>query len=313
MRVAAVVVTYNRSALLLECLAALDRQSRPVDRVILVDNGDADKTRSVFASAAAAIVKRLTYIALSHNAGGAGGFQVGIERAYRDGYDWLWLMDDDVVPETTALAELLEAHGRAPETRKPVLLASRVVWTDGKALPANDPKPKWQWTRRNQGRGMDAGVSPIRSSTFVSVLIDRHAVARHGYPIPDYFFLVDDIEYTSRILKSELGLLVSRSVVCHKTSPALARLAGPPERFYFLARNYLWMLLYSRAFTWLEKSLRWVVYLGLLGRYLASMHFRRDALVWTAKGVLAALARRPQSPLSAAPTESPSRIESAIP
>jgi rhamnopyranosyl-N-acetylglucosaminyl-diphospho-decaprenol beta-1,3/1,4-galactofuranosyltransferase len=311
-RVAAVVVTYNRSALLLECLAALDRQSRPVDRVILVDNGDAETTRSVLATAAAPIVKRLTYIALSPNAGGAGGFQVGIERAYRDGYDWLWLMDDDVVPETTALSELLEALGRAPEAGKPVLLASRVVWTDGKSLPANDPKPKWQWTRRKQG-GMDAGISPIRSSTFVSVLIDRQAVARHGYPIPDYFLMVDDIEYTARILKAELGLLVRRSVVCHKVSPELARLAGPPQRFYFLARNYLWMLLYSRAFTWLEKPLRWFVYLGLLGRYVASQYFRRDAVVWTAKGVLAALARRPQSTLSAAPTESPSRIESAIP
>ena len=35
--VAAVVVTYNRSRLLLECLAALLRQSRPVDKIILID------------------------------------------------------------------------------------------------------------------------------------------------------------------------------------------------------------------------------------------------------------------------------------
>ena len=42
--VAAVVVTFNRSRLLLECLQALLTQTRPIDRIILVDNASTDGT-----------------------------------------------------------------------------------------------------------------------------------------------------------------------------------------------------------------------------------------------------------------------------
>ena len=44
-RVTAVVVTYNRKELLVECLEALARQTHPLDRVILVDNASTDDTR----------------------------------------------------------------------------------------------------------------------------------------------------------------------------------------------------------------------------------------------------------------------------
>jgi len=42
--VIAVVVTHNRKKLLAECLSALARQSRPPDRVVVVDNASTDGT-----------------------------------------------------------------------------------------------------------------------------------------------------------------------------------------------------------------------------------------------------------------------------
>jgi len=37
----------------------------------------------------------------------AGGFHEGVKRAYDEGYDWLWLMDDDVEPVPDALSTML--------------------------------------------------------------------------------------------------------------------------------------------------------------------------------------------------------------
>ena len=49
-RVCAVVVTYNRSALLREALVALGAQTRPVDRILVVDNASTDGTREIVAA-----------------------------------------------------------------------------------------------------------------------------------------------------------------------------------------------------------------------------------------------------------------------
>lgn len=42
--VCAVVVTYNRKGLLIECLEALRRQTRPLQAIYLIDNASTDGT-----------------------------------------------------------------------------------------------------------------------------------------------------------------------------------------------------------------------------------------------------------------------------
>jgi len=42
--VCAVVVTYNRKNLLMECLEALQRQTRPIQGIYLIDNASSDGT-----------------------------------------------------------------------------------------------------------------------------------------------------------------------------------------------------------------------------------------------------------------------------
>ena len=44
LRVAAVVVTYNRKELLMECLEALLRQTRPLQAIYIIDNASTDGT-----------------------------------------------------------------------------------------------------------------------------------------------------------------------------------------------------------------------------------------------------------------------------
>jgi GT2 family glycosyltransferase len=47
---------------------------------------------------------------LDTNIGGAGGFSTGIK--YTDeklNYDWVWVMDDDVIPQEDSLQELINA------------------------------------------------------------------------------------------------------------------------------------------------------------------------------------------------------------
>ena len=48
------------------------------------------------------------YVRMHENTGGSGGFYEGIKRAFEQGYDWLWLMDNDSEPQKDALKKLGE-------------------------------------------------------------------------------------------------------------------------------------------------------------------------------------------------------------
>ena len=212
MRVAAVVVTYNRADLLEKTLAGLEAQDRPVDRIIVVDNASTDRTPQMLAEREAAVPTTVTR--LKKNTGGAGGFAHGIQAAFGAGYDAYWIMDDDTVPRPGALAELLtgvdsfaKRHGHVPS-----FACSMVLWTDGELCEMNTPDTTWDWPR-DMAHGK--GYQLVKSCSFVSCLITADAVRECGLPYREYFIWYDDAEYTMRLSKFRPGIFVADSKVDH--------------------------------------------------------------------------------------------------
>jgi GT2 family glycosyltransferase len=236
-RVIAVVVTYNRLAMLREALAALAAQSRPPDAVIVVDNASTDGTAAAVRSQHPAV--RLAEVPC--NTGGAGGFAYGLALALADDADLIWLMDDDTVPEPHALRALLAARSSYPAGH-PALIASRVLWMDGRPHPMNTPRAKPFATKAERLAAAQAQCLPIRSASFVSILADAGVCRQRGLPQADYFLWNDDFEYTTRLLRGNTGLLCPASVVVHKTKTFGSTDVNPGPRFFFEVRNKVWML-----------------------------------------------------------------------
>lgn len=206
-RVAAVVVTYNRRALLLECLDCLRRQTATGLDIIVVDNASTDGTGAALAPLRAK--GRLTYINTGANLGGAGGFQLGVRRAVEAGYDYAWIMDDDSMPAPTALEALLSA---AREIGEFGWLSGRTFWTDGSLCRMN--------IQRDLRMGNLADFSqkrvPSGAATFVSLLIPSSVVRKVGLPIKEFFIWADDLEYTRRISRQYPCYVIPDSVTVHK-------------------------------------------------------------------------------------------------
>ena len=121
--VCAVVVTYNRRNLLIECLSALLKQTFPLQGIYLIDNASTDGTPELLLEKGYIyelpppnlkdpwekefIIQnhtdsgsiKLHYVRMPKNTGSSGGFYEGVKRGYERGYDWLWLMDDDSEPK----------------------------------------------------------------------------------------------------------------------------------------------------------------------------------------------------------------------
>jgi rhamnopyranosyl-N-acetylglucosaminyl-diphospho-decaprenol beta-1,3/1,4-galactofuranosyltransferase len=236
-RVVAVIVTYNRRELLLESLVAVQAQHRPPDAVIVVDNASADGT----AAAVRARFPAVRLAELGENYGGAGGFAYGMAQAIGEGADLIWAMDDDTIPEPGALAALIAAREEYPG-RAPTIVASTVVWTDGRPHPMNTPRRRPLATAAERTAAAVCGCIPIRSASFVSVLVDAGECQRRGLPRADFFLWNDDFEFTARLLRGNVGLLCPASVVVHKTRAFGGTTVEPGERFFYEVRNKIWTL-----------------------------------------------------------------------
>jgi GT2 family glycosyltransferase len=247
-RIVAVVVAYEREELLAEALQALVASDPPLAAVVVVDNASIDGTARVARDAGPLI----DLVTLTRNTGGAGGFAAGIAWALEHhDPEWLWLMDDDTIPTPSAAAELV----RAATSTRAVVAGSRVMWTDGSDHPMNTPRRKPFARSDERASAERAGGFPIRSTSFVSMLVRADAARAAGLPLADYFIWNDDFEYSTRLLRSGRGIFVPGSIVVHKTRVLGSTDVDPGPRFYYEVRNKIWMLRFSRGLRVIEKAL----------------------------------------------------------
>lgn len=198
MKIAAVVVTYNRIKLLTECIDAILAQTRSVDTLIVIDNASTDGTKELFSHGSVYDIPVVDYQRMDSNLGGAGGFYEGIKYAYSTDADWVWIMDDDTIPTKTALQELCNAL--AAIDGKTSFLASSVFGIHEEPMnvpgldgrPCDNGYPDWY-------RYLGKGIVKIDCATFVSLLINKYAISKVGFPYQKFFIWGDDSEYTLRM------------------------------------------------------------------------------------------------------------------
>lgn len=254
--VAAVVVTFNRSRLLLECLEALLGQTRRIDKIIIVDNASSDDTQAVLASHGYLAHPDINYVRLPHNTGGAGGFHEGVKRGYEAGFDWLWLMDDDAEPLADALAEMQQLF----DTPSIAGVANLTVSAQGEPQLDHRGWINLRGLTQRAHRPIDASALPERMeisyASFVGLAVPRTAVEQIGFPKREFFIHCDDVEYCLRL--STLGpiLLARRSIILHKDA---ANAAAPKTVVWGRASaripiNRLWLTYYGfRNLIWLRR------------------------------------------------------------
>ena len=235
-------MTYNRPRLLKECVKALLTQEKYACDVIIVDN-DSDEETWHTVDSLIADSDRIIYHRLARNIGGAGGFAYGIEKAFQQGYDPFWLMDDDVIQRPDALDTLMYAHIALGGPDGYGFLSGRTVWTDGKLCLMNRQRCGFntyvseESLKRSEFIGID-------QATFVSLLLPRETVVKVGLPYKEYFIWGDDIEYTRRIaVRNKLRAYLVRDSVCvHKMKDNTgSSIADDNEeridRYYYAYRN----------------------------------------------------------------------------
>ena len=196
-KVVAVVVTRARPELLAKSLAVVAGQSRPIDHLVVVDNGPDDAVRRLID----AVDVPSTYLASQRNLGGAGGFALGMLHALSLGADWLWLADDDGRPDgPEVLRTLLDcARAHSLEAVSPVVCS--IDDPDVLAFPVRQGTT---WHRRRSALG-GADLLPGYASLFNGALFSAACVDAVGVPDHRLFFRGDEVDVHRRLVRSGLA------------------------------------------------------------------------------------------------------------
>lgn len=179
-KVAIVVVTYNRLQLLKECIDGLRNQTYKNADIIIVNNGSTDGTREWLAAQSDLIV------ITQENLGGAGGFYAGMKYMYEHAYEALCLMDDDGLPDFHQLEYLIKYSQKYHADVANALVINRKDHSQ---------------TVHGQNLYVFEGKEfiPEKSFLFNGTLIYRHVIEKIGFIKKEMFIWGDEVEYKARI------------------------------------------------------------------------------------------------------------------
>ena len=200
MKIIAVVVTYNRLALLKRNVSCL-RRNKPVDTIIVVNNGSTDGTGEWLSGQQGIVVIS------QENVGGSGGFYTGMQAACRAGADWIWCMDDDVFPREDCMERMLP-YTANPETgilapRR--LMEGRVFTNDFLSFNLTNPFASMYHGRLAKMQ-VDAPVE-ISGTAFEGLFVRREVVDKIGFPNRELFIFCDDTDYCLRTVSAGYKIL----------------------------------------------------------------------------------------------------------
>lgn len=308
MRILAHIHTLNDEDVIDACLAAVLAQTRPVDGVLIVDNGSTDTTLERAFPAAVRVLRH------EANLGTNGAVRSGMRFALEEGFDWIWLFDADSAPHKDALERLLAFHeSLSPDERLRVQhLAS---------LPVDISHGHAYHGLRLTPRGF-RHVQPARpdepyactGTVWSGSLYRVEAIREVGLPSPDWVLDWGEVVYgydgERRGLRS---WVVPASIVDHNIDGVptswihesvrlgLLRfnvMRFPPPRLYYIVRNDLYFWLHAYGERGWRQTLRLLPAWGWMPRHLLKLLLLRrwrelDALLRGARdGVLGRIERR---------------------
>lgn len=211
--VAIVVVTYNRADMLRGLLDGLTKLDQPADAVIVVNNASTDHTAQVLAEA---ITPNLQIIDSPENLGGAGGFHLGTKAAVEQGWDRLYLIDDDVVPAHDCLEVLLaqdeDCLFSVREDRNGDLIELAALKFDLRNPLAIKPKTASVMDTYPTRDALPERV-PVENVAFEGFMIRRTVLEEIGLPDPSYFIFYDDVDLAIRARRSGRTIWAVRDAV----------------------------------------------------------------------------------------------------
>lgn len=262
-----VIVTYNRLALLKECVLACFNQIVPFKTIIIIDNNSTDGTKEYLET----IKQKVIVKQLNENIGGAGGFYIGTKIAEKYDIDYLLYIDDDAIIDRHFNKAILSEINKKPDN---IVAFSGTVKTKG-AIQLNHRRyTDTHFNQKNSEESdYDLSFFDYDLSTFCGLFIPTKMIKKIGLPNKDFFIWLDDTEYSLRLNRYGKIRNVNAAWLDHRTK--LSSDMGFSWKTYYGFRNQIYILKHYYSKRVLKKYIRKVKLIGISRRIL-SIFFKHN-------------------------------------
>jgi rhamnopyranosyl-N-acetylglucosaminyl-diphospho-decaprenol beta-1,3/1,4-galactofuranosyltransferase len=232
-KVAAVLVTFNRLEFLKEIILALKNQTHPPDEIIVVNNSSTDGTSHWLES------QSDLRVITQGNLGSSGGQYTAYKSAYEKGYDWIWGMDDDVVPRKNCLEILLD-NAKVGNIYNPLRFMpnGKVFLNDTLEINLTNPFKSY-WKRLLSESDLNQKMIAADGTTFEGPFVHRSVIEKIGLPDKDFFIYGDDTEFMIRAKKAGVEIFINTDAEMDRKLEAPDPLKHFDWKLYYIVRNQM--------------------------------------------------------------------------
>jgi rhamnosyltransferase len=263
----ALIVTHHPAH---EFFAGLPILLAQFDRVLIVDNASAEETRLMLRQAAAQFeAQHLTILFNFENRGIASALNQGFRWALDQGYEHLFVLDQDSRPASNMTRELLQVYEAHPRRERIAIIAPRIV---DELTGETAPVVRWHGfqLRKDVPR---ADVLENVALVITSGSLNNLSIYKKLGPFRDDFFIdYVDTEYCLRARANGFEIvLASQAVLYHRLGDqrmkhisklTLRPTFHSPRRWYYMHRNRIRM-----AGMYFLRFPNWVIYDLFVGIY----------------------------------------------
>lgn len=235
-----IVLNWNGKDDTIECVESLKKIDYPERKIVIVDNGSTDDSVEILPKKY--FQDDIGFIAVKKNLGFAGGNNIGIEYALKNGADYILLLNNDTTVEPDFLSKLVEAGEKEEKAGflgpKIMFFSDKgIIWSAGGKILNNFTRGELiGYKETDKGQFDEKKEVDYLSGT--CLLVKKQAAEKIGPMTEDYFMYYEDTDFNLRAKEAGFkSVFVPSAKIYHKASKAAVEFSYP--YLYYHSRNGL--------------------------------------------------------------------------
>lgn len=228
--VLAIIVTYNGEKYIEDCLDSLQRQSYPID-ILVVDNASKDNTCKI-------IQRRYPSVELfqvGYNSGFAHGNNLGMQYAIDRGYDYVMLINEDTIADSKLVEKMLQFANHETAVIPKIYMngALTKVWYGAGKIDFKT------YTAVNCQSEQSEMLTEVTFMTGCCMFIHTDILKKVGFFDESFFMYYEDTDLSLRLYENQIKMIyVPSTYVWHRIQGKISK----PYYAYYMERNWLMLL-----------------------------------------------------------------------